>query len=149
MAFPKGHNYWQFRNKHGRDFKYEPEMLWNEFIDYAKWLEQNPLYEMKVFAYKGEVVTKEVPKMRAMTIGGFQLFADICDTTWENYCKNDNFIAVTNAIKKAVYSQKFEGAAADLLNANIIARDLGLSDKKEVSGDMSINWNEEKTYDDK
>jgi hypothetical protein len=35
-----------------------------------------------------------------------------------------------------ILDQKFTGAAADLLNPNIIARDLGLTDKKEVSGDL-------------
>jgi len=29
------------------------------------------------------------------------------------------------------YTQKFEGAAANLFNANIIARDLGLKDKQQ------------------
>ena len=33
-----------------------------------------------------------------------------------------------------IRTQKFAGAAADLLNANIIARDLGLADKNEVTG---------------
>ena len=31
-----------------------------------------------------------------------------------------------------IRTQKFEGASAGLLNANIIARDLGLSDKTEL-----------------
>jgi hypothetical protein len=30
-----------------------------------------------------------------------------------------------------IYEQKFTGAAADLLNPNIIARDLGLADKQD------------------
>ena len=36
-------------------------------------------------------------------------------------------------------NQKFMGAAADLLNANIISRDLGLADKKDhTSSDGSM-----------
>ena len=38
-------------------------------------------------------------------------------------------------MKQIIKTQKFEGAAAELLNANIIARDLGLADKKELGGD--------------
>ena len=34
--------------------------------------------------------------------------------------------------ESVIRSQKFAGAAADLLNANIIARDLGLADKNQV-----------------
>ena len=32
-----------------------------------------------------------------------------------------------------MYSQKFEGAASGIFNANIIARDLGLSDKQDIT----------------
>lgn len=137
MAAPKGNQYWQFRNKHGRDFKYDPELLWNEFIDYSKWIEDSPLYEMKVFPYKGDITTATIPKMRAMTVTGFCLFADIDFVTWKNYQKNKDFINITTRIEDCIKSQKFEGAAAELLNPNIIARDLGLTDKKEITGGIT------------
>ena len=41
-------------------------------------------------------------------------------------------MTVIDDIEKIIYRQKFEGAAAGLLNANIIARDLGLRDKQDV-----------------
>ena len=34
--------------------------------------------------------------------------------------------------RQIIYTQKFEGSAAGLLNPNIIARDLGLNDKQEL-----------------
>ncbi len=41
--------------------------------------------------------------------------------------------------EEVIYSQKFAGAAADLLNANIISRDLGLADKTDhTSSDGSL-----------
>jgi len=73
--------------------------------------------------------------MRAMTIMAFQLFADICPNTWKNYKETDDFMLIIRRIEKVIYSQKFEGAGADLLNANIIARDLGLKDKTDVTSD--------------
>jgi poly(A) polymerase Pap1 len=45
-----------------------------------------------------------------------------------------DFSTVITDIEKTIYTQKFQGASADLLNANIIARDLGLSDKTELTG---------------
>ncbi len=44
-------------------------------------------------------------------------------------------MAVITRIKETIFTQKFEGASADLLNANIIARDLGLADKKDITSD--------------
>jgi hypothetical protein len=34
-------------------------------------------------------------------------------------------------VEEIIRTQKFEGASADLLNPNIIARDLGLADKQD------------------
>lgn len=95
-------------------------------------MEANPLWEMKPFAYQGEVVQEPVAKMRAMTLTGLCLFLDIGDETWRNYRAKQDFIGVVTRAEKVIYDQKFSGAAADLLNPNIIARDLGLADKREV-----------------
>jgi len=142
MAAPKKNKYWKFRDKHGRDHKYTPEKLLEEIVMYMEWLEANPLYEQKVFSYQGKIVTHEAPKMRAATIAGFCLFADICEKTFANYREDKDFIQVIKRIETIIYSQKFEGASADLLNANIIARDLGLKDKSDItSGDEPINKN--------
>ena len=51
-----------------------------------------------------------------MTIQALTFFLDISDETWANYCANKDFIGITTQIKKVIYSQKFEGAAADMLN---------------------------------
>jgi hypothetical protein len=43
-------------------------------------------------------------------------------------------VQVTTRVDEIIRTQKFQGAAADLLNPNIIARDLGLSEKSEITG---------------
>ena len=129
MAAPKGNKYWQFRDKHGRDYKYQPEELWNEAVQYFEWVESNPLLEEKGFAFQGVVTKETFAKMRAMTITGFCLFADIALVTFEEYKKNEDFNYTITRIENIIREQKFTGAAADLLNPNIIARDLGLTEK--------------------
>lgn len=128
MAAPKGNRYWEMRDKHGRDYAYTPEALWEEAIKYFQWVEENPLWEEKPFAYQGEITIGRVAKMRAMTIGGFCLFADISKETLFSYRNNKDFIDVITRIEENIREQKFTGAAAELLNPNIIARDLGLKD---------------------
>lgn len=44
----------------------------------------------------------------------------------------EGFSDVTSRAEDIIYDQKFSGAAADLLNANIIARDLGLKEQSQV-----------------
>ncbi len=137
--FKIGNKLWQMRSKDGKEPKYKPDALWEKALEYFQWIEDNPLLEEQLFAYQGIITRQTVTKMHAMTYQGLELFLDISRQTWDNYRKNNDYLAVTNAIEKIIYEQKFSGAAATLLNPNIIARDLGLSDKRDISGDININ----------
>lgn len=142
MAAPIGNKYWQFRNKHGRDKKYTPDELWKEFVGYAEWVEANPLKEEVINWYQGEPRKETLNKMRAMTMDGFYLYADIDHTTFRSYKENKDYTTITNAIIINIREQKFTGAAAELLNPNIIARDLGLTDKRDNTHDVSKEMKE-------
>lgn len=72
--------------------------------------------------------------MRAMTLSGLCLFLDIADNTFRLYRARDDFKEVTEKIDQVIRWQKFTGAAAELLNPVIIARDLGLKDSHEHTG---------------
>jgi len=130
MQFQAGNKFWLARSSHGRNpiFK-DAEQLRAACYEYFQWVEDNPLYEEKIFHSSGVITKDTITKMRAMTISGLCLFLDICENTWANYKKHPDFLSITLEIEKVIYNQKFTGAAADLLNSNIIARELGLSDK--------------------
>jgi hypothetical protein len=140
MAAPKKNEFWKLRSKHGRDKLFEsPELLWQEACRYFAWVEGNPLYETKAFAYQGEIITKELPKMRAMTMEQLCFYLH-CSESYFRVFKSklkekesgQDFLTVINDIETIIRTQKFQGASADLLNANIISRDLGLADKSNV-----------------
>lgn len=138
MAPPKGNRFWEARAKHGRGKIFSsPEVLWESCCEYFKWVEDNPLYETKAFHFQGKVITEELPKMRAMTIRGLCTFLGVGHTTWHDYRAREDFSATCAQVESIIHDQKFSGAAADLLNASIIARDLGLTDKKEVDQNVS------------
>lgn len=136
MSAPKGNRFWEQRSSHGRSpiFK-KPDDLWAAALEYFAWVEDNPLWEDKLVTFQGEATHEPVAKMRAMSIGGLCIFLDIDRTTWDLYAARQDFIGVCKRIGATIYAQKFEGASADLLNANIIARDLGLADKTELTGE--------------
>ncbi|TGR83582.1 DNA-packaging protein [Mesorhizobium sp. M2D.F.Ca.ET.223.01.1.1] len=135
MTAPLGNRFWEARSSHGRAPIFAtPDDLFVACCEYFDWVEANPLYEAKAFAYQGDVTIKELPKMRAMTIMGLCIFLDISRATWDNYRQRQDFLAITTRAEDIIRAQKFEGAAAELLNANIIARDLGLADKTELTG---------------
>lgn len=135
MAAPKGNQFWKARSSHGRKPIFaNPDDLWAACVEYFEWVEANPLYEDRLVTFQGVATHEPVAKMRAMTLDGLCLFLDISDETWRDYRNREDFVGVCGIAEKTIRSQKFEGAAADLLNANIIARDLGLADRSELTG---------------
>jgi hypothetical protein len=66
------------------------------------------------------------------TLTGLFIFLEIDRRTWDLYRIRPEFIPVITRIENIIYTQKFEGAAVGAYNGNIIARDLGLTDKREV-----------------
>jgi hypothetical protein len=135
MAAPAGNEFWKQRSSHGRKPIFaSAEQLETACDEYFTWVEANPLYEAQAFAYQGTVTVHELSKMRAMTLAGLCIFLDIDRATWADYAAREDFFLVTTRVDDIIRTQKFAGAAAGLLNANIIARDLGLADKSEFTG---------------
>lgn len=150
MAAPQGNKFWKARTKHGRDKLFaSADALWEACCEYFEWVEANPLWESKLFSYQGEITEGIAPKMRAMTIDGMTLFLDVDYETWRRWREDEDFRAVVTRAEQVIRDQKFSGAAADLLNANIIARDLGLADKKDLqSSDGSMSPKREMTKEE-
>ena len=109
-----------------------PEHMWEKALGYFQWCEDNKLDETKLFSSQGRVLDGKVPHMRAMTQAGLCTFLNIGVSTWHDYKNKEQFSEVTKTIESIIYEQKFSGAAAGMLNANIIARDLGLTEKTET-----------------
>jgi len=142
MAATKGNQFWRQRATHGRDKIFKtPELMLEAAFDYFQWVEDNPL--TKAIVYQGAVAGNE-DLMRAMTIKGLCIYwgvntkylNDFISDLDLNKKEDKDFSEVISTIKEIIETQKFEGASAGLLNPNIIARDLGLADKKELSGSV-------------
>jgi len=134
MPFQEGNNLWEIRSSAGRKPIFDsPDHLWECACEYFVWAKSSPLEEEKLFAFQGAVVKDKVQLMRPFTIGGLCLFLDIGTQTLYDYGGKDDFSAIVAQIKEIIYEQKFSGAAAGLLNSNIIARDLGLKDRTDAS----------------
>lgn len=139
MAAPKGNDFWKARSSHGRKPIFAtPDDLWAAASEYFEWVEANPLWEDKIVSFQGVTTHEPIAKMRAMTLSGLCIFLDIARNSWDEYRARKDYLGVSHAIEEIIRTQKFEGASADLLNANIIARDLGLADKQETSGAVTV-----------
>jgi hypothetical protein len=129
MAAPKGNQFWLLRSKHGRDKIFSsPDVLWDAACEYFQWCEDNPLIELD---FRGkDAVPVELPKMRAFTWSGLELF--LHGHELKNYRNNpayEDYFQILTRIEQVMYNQKFTGAAVNMLNPSIIARDLGLKEQ--------------------
>lgn len=133
--FTSGNRWWEARSSHGRNPKFESAAdLEDACLQYFEWNEANPLFKDQLVTFQGQATHEPVAQMRAMTQIGLCQFIDIDMSTWEEWRKTRSDLSrVIEWAEKTIYRQKFEGASADLLNANIISRDLGLTDKRDFS----------------
>lgn len=148
---PKGNQYWRLRKVNAarpRKFK-DGHTLWKACVDYFEWVIENPLIETKVGWFQGDATDHEVDKMRAMTITGLCLHLGTNEFNWRRWRDKDRddngepilwgYAYVCGMVDGIIYEQKLTGAAADLLNPVIIARELGLQDhQKRVNIDVPI-----------
>lgn len=131
--FASGNRWWEARSSHGAKPKFEsPGDLEKACLEYFEWVEANPLYELKVFQNGTKA---DVPKMRAPTIWGLCTFLGITYETWTTYRVRPDLSEVISYVETAMKAQKFAGAAADLLNQSIVAREMGLAEKVEAKVD--------------
>ncbi len=146
MAAPTGNQFWKLRSKHGRDRIFAtPDLMLNAAYEYFQWCENNPLIEVD---YRGSKLERvQLPKMRAFTIEGLTMYLGVNKVYFNHFedeCKSKSdelskdFCKVITHVREIIYRQKFEGSAAGFLNPNIIARDLGLSEKSAIEHSGTI-----------
>ena len=132
--FETGNQFWKQRSKHGRDKLFaSPELLWDAAVEYFQYTDQRKLTRKDWVGKDAQQVDREfdVP----YTLTGLCLYFD-CSREWWTKFKDTqhlDFLPIIARIDQIIYNQKFEGAAAGIFNANIIARDLGLQDKNDIT----------------
>lgn len=100
---------------------------------YFAWAEDNPLQEQQVFHNKGAIVRTHVDKLRAFSLRGLAAHMRVSLQRLNTLIAQPQYQEVAALVEQVIYNQKFEAAAAGLLHANIIARDLGLVDKVDTT----------------
>jgi hypothetical protein len=167
MAAPKGHPIWGNPRK---PKKYTPDELWEGAISYFEWCNKNPimvqeqskmpqrLSDKMALSMKPSMIKKflnqtvDLPHERAYTIEGLCIHLNISRETFDNYSKSkgyETYFDVCKRVREIIDNQHFTGGMAGIFNANIVTRKLGLKEQSDLSGNIGITWNEEKTYETK
>lgn len=132
--FEPGNQVWKLRKSHGRKPRFEsPEGLELECEDYFQWVNDNPMLAVELVKFRDSVTQVQVPKMRVMSITGLCLFLGISYESWRQHRSKPDFIAVITRVESIIYTYKFEGATAGLLNAKTISREISLTSNRKVN----------------
>lgn len=111
-----------------------PEAMQEAAIKAFDHFASHPHKETVLFHHKGTVVRTFKDVMRPFTFRGVALRMGTTAATLNNYRTVAGFKEVLEWMDEVIYTQKFEGAAGNMMNANFLARDLGLAERKELTG---------------
>lgn len=112
-----------------------PDQLLRSAISYLQWCDKYPLQSEELFHYKGMVKRSHSKKMRAPTRKGLGTFLGLTEAKLNKLrAQGDDWEDAMQLIEQALFTHKFEGAAAGLLNAGIVSRELGLAERSEITG---------------
>lgn len=122
-----------------------PEKMWDLFLKYITHSQENPLHRVDYVGRDGNKTL--TPLAIPITFNGFENYLAMKGVINDlgDYSKNDDgryedYAPIITRIRNYCYVNNFNGAAVNLLNANLISRKLGLVDKKstEHSGSLKI-----------
>lgn len=151
MPAPKGNKYWELRSKDGSDKIFAtPESIWTYAEEYFKWSDNNiwhineQLKQKPIIPKDSKLTAKEIkelinpivkiPTVSPYSISGFCLYVGIDFQTFLNYETKEGYeeyFEIMARIRNIIETQQFDGATVGVFNPNIIARKLGLVDKKD------------------
>jgi hypothetical protein len=126
--FRRGNRAWVRRASSGPAPKFaDGESLWNACTEYFCWVEDNPLVEMQLVTFQGRATMVPLRKMRAMSKSGLCAFLGIERCTWNNWKQGRRDLLETiERVELVIWCWQFTGAAAGLLDAGLVIRQLHL-----------------------
>ena len=127
-----------------------PEQLWEEACEYFEWALNTPWKEnkaMKMKAGDSDVIEYyNTTRPRYLSNVGLCLFLGIQRCTYGYYQtgrhdkEGKDYTSVCAVIDDIIHEQKLSGAAAGIFHPMIVARELGLADKQEISHEVTDDF---------
>ena len=120
------------------------DKLWDLFLNYVKHERDNPMFKTEYVGKDGNLV--KTPLETPITFEGFECYLqdqgiinDLGDYSSNKDGRYSEYATIITRIKQNCFVHNFKGASVGLFNANIIARKLGLVDKKETEMKGGLN----------
>lgn len=139
MPAPKGHELYNinpedFRNPKKFSSIEQVSAKWNDYVEFCR---NNPVEKEESHVKQGTIT---VMIARPLLKEEFCHFAGITPKTFDNYKKSkgyETFFHVFTRIENAINSQNYLMGVTGVHNASLVARKLGLAEKREQSGNVA------------
>ena len=141
-----GNQFWKLRSKHGRDKIFAtPQIMLEACYEYFDYQSKQVWNKTD---FKGKDVEKvKIPTASPFTLTGLCIFLGVNTKYFTEFESNldlknkvdKDFSEVITHVREIITTQQMEGAMVGTYNANIVARKLGLSDKKETTHKGELN----------
>lgn len=145
-GFKKGNQLWQLAELGKKKIFETPDELLKGAYEYFEWCENNPIVK-EDFIRGGENAGKiiYINLERPYLLEGLCIYLNVntlyithLEAREKEKLEKDptnvsarDYTKVISHIRQVIYDKKYNGAAVNIFNHNIIARDLGLVDKKD------------------
>jgi hypothetical protein len=123
--------------------KYDnPQDLYIAGLEYFKWATETPIEKKELIkggAMAGMQGSIDVP--RPWSVTAMRRFIGLGVKSYNQYKSGDGYEAfhpVIEFFEDCIHTQKFENAVVGIYNANLVSRDLGLTDKSESKQEINI-----------
>ena len=151
--FAPGNSWWAHRTTVGRKLLFQtPDILWEackeyfEFVDtHDRWFKTD-VRTLTARSSKGqtysEVRQTPIKLQNAYSLDDLFIFLDITDSTWYDYAARDAFSGICKRVKSIIDSQQLQAAYVGLFDSGLVARKLGLAEKREVTQRTEVKFDE-------
>lgn len=121
-----------------------PEKMWELFLEYVEHEKENPIYKRDYVGKDGKEV--DTPLQVPITFEGFEnhlaingIINDLGDYSKNKEERYSEYAPILTRIRNFCFSQNFKGASVNVFNPALIAKKLGLIERKEIDKRNSVN----------
>lgn len=138
MPAPKGNQY--AKGHKGTEKKFTPQQWADAIQNYFDYCDKNPIYKneaLKSGDRAGEII--RIPTARPYLIEGLCDHANVSLQTFYNYLEAEGweeYFEITARARNRIYQQNIEFGYVGAYDSNLVARKLGLADKKELRAEL-------------
>lgn len=116
-----------------------PETVFNLAVKYFSWAEDQAIKAIETASFQGVVTENLVHKPRIFTLNGFCLYCGVTASSIQSWRASPGFSEVMAFVDSVIHEQKYQLAAANIINAGFVGKEIGIDKPAEVNVSSVVN----------